>query len=157
MVGGSREDASIQAFFTPSPSPVKLASHPPASNNPPGDGFTAEEVSEALRPPPSQQWCPSVEYAEYDVRDLQPGPRALTFMGRVANIFDVTNTPKTPRSAKGCVKLCVKDSTGAVTVSSSTYMRVCTHLLRSPGSCMVCTQTAEYSSRDSGLYLDYSR
>jgi hypothetical protein len=28
----------------------------------------------------------------------------------------VANTPKTPRSAKGCVKLCVKDDHDAVTV-----------------------------------------
>jgi hypothetical protein len=34
----------------------------------------------------------------------------------VANIFDVANAPKTPGSAKGCVKLCVKDDHDAVTV-----------------------------------------
>lgn len=37
-------------------------------------------------------------------------------MGRVANIYDVVNSPKTPRSATGCVKLTVKDDDGAITV-----------------------------------------
>ncbi|KAK4546884.1 hypothetical protein LTR36_001616 [Oleoguttula mirabilis] len=117
MGGTGKGDASIQAFFppTPSASPTK-ASAPPSSDAPIGDGFTADEVQEALRPKPAEPWQPPEEYAECDVRDLIPGPRAVTFMGRVANIFDVMSTPKTPRAAKGCVKLCVKDSTGAVTV-----------------------------------------
>lgn len=37
-------------------------------------------------------------------------------MGRVANIYDVINSPKTPKSAKGCAKLTVKDDGGAITV-----------------------------------------
>ena len=63
-----------------------------------------------------KEWHPPAEYADCEIRDLIPGPKAVTFMGRVANIFDVVNTPKTPRSAKGCLKLCVKDSDSAVTV-----------------------------------------
>jgi hypothetical protein len=88
-----------------------------------GDGFTAEEVQEALKPKPAEPWHPQTEYAELDIRDLEPGPKAVTFMGRVANIFDVANTTKTPRSAKGCVKLCVKDDRAAITVFSSTLTK----------------------------------
>ncbi|KAK5124695.1 hypothetical protein LTR85_001408 [Meristemomyces frigidus] len=118
MGGAGKGDASIQAFFPPTPnaSPIKAASSPPCSDAPIGDGFTADEVQEALHPKPVEAWHPPGDYVECEVRDLYPGPRAVTFMGRIANIFDVASTPKTPRAAKGCVKLCVKDDTGAVTV-----------------------------------------
>jgi len=97
-------DASIQAYFEPTPN----ASF--------GDGFTAEEVKEALKQNPEEPWHPAGDYVDTEICDLYPGPRAVCFMGRVANIFDVSNTPKTPRSARGCVKLCIKDDTGAITV-----------------------------------------
>jgi len=102
---------SIQAFFAPTPtssSPTKSSFSPSI-----GDGFTSSEVEEALKPAP---WQPPGDYTEVEIRDLYPGPQAVTFMGRVANIYDVVNSPKTPRSAKGCVKLTVKDGGGAVTV-----------------------------------------
>ncbi len=121
MAGSGRSDASIQAFFPPTPnsSPLKKL-HPKTSTigAPIGDGFTAEEVHEALKPQPVEPWKPTAEYAECDIRELRPGARAVTFMGRVANIFDIatTNMQKAPRSAKGFIKLCVKDDTGAMTV-----------------------------------------
>ncbi|KAK0258735.1 hypothetical protein B0A54_15304 [Friedmanniomyces endolithicus] len=100
MGGSGKVDASIQAFFSPTPqsSPAKRPSVDDI-----GDGFTAEEIQVALQPKLPGPWQP-------------PGPKAVTFMGRVCNLFDVANTPKTPRSARGCVKLCVKDETGATTV-----------------------------------------
>ena len=81
-----------------------------------GDGFTSQEKSDALMPDFAQPWVPPADYEECQIRELHPEPRAVTFMGRVANIFDIVNTPKTARSAKGCVKLCIKDETGAITV-----------------------------------------
>jgi len=110
MGGSSKGDASIQAYFppTPSSSPTKVDQG--------SDGFTDEEVKDALRPKPAEPWQPPSDYVECDIRDLYPGPKAVTFMGRVCNLYDVVNTPKTPRSAKGCIKLCVKDDTGAITV-----------------------------------------
>lgn len=115
MGGPGRTNASIQAYLTPITSPVKPSSKP-ASDAPLGDGFTAEEVQEALRPRSLEAWHPAEEYADCEIRDLYAGPRAVSFMGRVANIFDSANTPKTPRSAKGCIKLCVKDGGSAITV-----------------------------------------
>ena len=40
-------------------------------------------------------------------------------MGRIVNFYELTNHghSKMPRSAKGCIKLVVKDDTGAITVS----------------------------------------
>lgn len=108
-MGGSKSvNTSIQAYLTAVPSPIK--------NSTVGDGFTPEEVQEALKPIAAETWHPEFEYADQEISDLAPGPAAVTFMGRVANIFDVTNSPKTPRSAKGCIKFCVKDSHGAITV-----------------------------------------
>ncbi|GAB7323825.1 hypothetical protein MBLNU13_g07267t3 [Cladosporium sp. NU13] len=112
-MASSHKNSSIQAFSptTSSSSPTKQV---PSSSI--GDSFTSEELHEALKPPPIEPWQPKVEYLECEIRDLHPGPRAVTFMGRAANIFDVAIAPKFPRSAKGCVKLCVKDDHDAVTV-----------------------------------------
>jgi hypothetical protein len=109
------KNSSIQDFFTPTtPSSSPLTKQ--ASSSSIGDGFTAEEIEEALVPAAVEPWLPKVDYLECEIRDLHPGPRAVTVMGRVANIFDVVYAPKTPRSAKGCLKLCVKDDRDAVTV-----------------------------------------
>lgn len=123
-------NASIQAYLTPATSPVKSE----ARDAPVGDGFTAEELQNALKPRPADIWHPGVteqctarsahlilimlefEYTDMEISDLIAGPRAVTFMGRVANMFDVANSPRTPRSAKGCVKLCIRDGSGAITV-----------------------------------------
>lgn len=118
MVGTGRGDASIQQFFLPTPhsSPAKKKAAPATLDTTIGDGFTSQEVQEALKPKHIDSWHPDHEYADYGISALQPGPQAVTFMGRIANIYDVANTPKTPRSAKGCVKLCVKDCDAAITV-----------------------------------------
>lgn len=117
MGGSSKTNASIQAYLTPSTSPIKGNGTTPDQQSHIGDGFTNEEIREALNPAPVDSWHPTVEYADCEISDLYAGPRAVTFMGRVANIFDCSNTPKTPRSAKGCLKLCVKDGGAAITVS----------------------------------------
>ncbi|KAF2173008.1 hypothetical protein M409DRAFT_62645 [Zasmidium cellare ATCC 36951] len=118
MVGTGRGDASIQQFFLPTPhsSPAKKQAVSLTSDPLVGDGFTSQEVQEALKPKPIDSWHPDHEYVDCGISALQPGPQAVTFMGRIANIYDVVNTPKTPRSAKGCVKLCVKDCDAAITV-----------------------------------------
>jgi hypothetical protein len=63
-----------------------------------------------------EPWHPSMEYTSCEISDLVPGPQAVTFMGRVANNFDVPQTPKSPRAAKGCCKISVKDCDSAITV-----------------------------------------
>ncbi|KAK4638210.1 uncharacterized protein CLAFUR5_00778 [Fulvia fulva] len=110
-MGSSRGDASIQQFFLPTPSTSPTKRPEPAS----GDGFTAEEVQDVLAPK-LREWYPEQEYEDCEISALEPGPRAVTFMGRVGNIFDVANTQKTPRSAKGCIKICLKDGMAAITV-----------------------------------------
>ncbi|KAH9826196.1 hypothetical protein Tdes44962_MAKER03714 [Teratosphaeria destructans] len=109
-------NTSIQACYPPTPSASSDKAACSSSQAVVGDGFTAEELEDALRPRSTADWHPQVEYAECSIRDLYPGPRAVTFMGRVANLYDAANTPKTLKSAKGCMKLCVKDETAAITV-----------------------------------------
>ncbi|WPH02560.1 Hypothetical protein R9X50_00542500 [Acrodontium crateriforme] len=120
MLSRGKADASIQNFLLPTPSnsPSKRDLSPAQSNVSYGDGFTEAEINEARTPKSIEPCYPTSEYLECEIRDLQPGHRAVTFMGRIANIFDVSNSPKTARSAKGCSKLCVKDETGAITVCS---------------------------------------
>ena len=161
MGGTGKSDASIQAFFPPTPmsSPTKsTTSSLPNSGPPVGDGFTADEVREALKPKPVEPWQPSGEYVECEIRDLYPGPRAVTFMGRIANIFDVANTPKTPRSAKGCVKLCIKDDKGAITVCYAVPQE--SHhdrLIARAGTPVVCISHADSPARLADIDLDKSQ
>lgn len=121
MGGTAKGPTSLQSFLRmPQTSPVERPSVPPESDHPSpptGDGFTPSEVQEALKPNSMETWQPTIEYAERDIRDLCPGPGAIVFTGRVAGLHDAIHIPKTPQSAKGCVKLCVKDDTGAITVS----------------------------------------
>ena len=108
---------SIRNFFRPTQPSSSLANPPSCSSV--GDGVTSEKLESALKPTPVGHWQPKVEYLECDIGDLYPGPRAVTFMGRVANIFDIGKPLITDRSAKGCVKLCVRNNQDAVTVRVS--------------------------------------
>ena len=158
MGGQGKGDNSIQAFFSPAPSssPAKsITPSNPSSDATIGDGFTAEEVQGALRPKPAEAWHPSTEYTELEIRHLEPGPKAVTFMGRVANIFDVANTPKTPRSAKGCIKLCVKDDKAAITVSEVYSNDVSRFLLNmKTGPSLVLKEVTQCTSWCSSIGMD---
>ena len=105
---------SIQSFFqTRASSPI---SHSGDSYTP-GDGFTENEIENAVHPQLSNSWKPSSTYEDYEIADLLPGLKAISFSGRIANVFDLGTIHRMPRGAKGCLKLLVKDSTGTVTVS----------------------------------------
>ncbi|EON69735.1 hypothetical protein W97_08997 [Coniosporium apollinis CBS 100218] len=107
---------SIEQFFEKqsSQSPKKRArSSSPSQGR---DGFTEAEVDAVLHPPANQTWSPPNEYEEIDIAALIPGPKCVTFVGRVANFYDQGTPSKKPRAAKGCVKIIVKDDTGALTV-----------------------------------------
>lgn len=161
MGGSGKGDTSIQAFFSPTSGSSPIKSTPtiaPSSHAPIGDGFTAEEVQDALKPKPAEPWHPATEYAELEIRDLELGPRAVTFMGRVANIFDVANTPKIPRSAKGCIKLCVKDDRAAITVRATLCISLCIRELISwSGPSLVCKVLATCTPRLTGVRVDHSQ
>ena len=107
---------SIQSFFQPEVSP---AQEDKASNSPlaAGDGFTAEEVEATIFPPSLPHWQPRGIYEEVDIETVIPGPGCVTIMGRVVNFFVLETPSKAPHAAKGCLKMVIKDDTGALVVS----------------------------------------
>jgi hypothetical protein len=108
---------SIQSFFSatkPNISVPKRATSDACPSS--GDGFTDAEVQAVLQPTIDKNWLPDQEYEELDIAALTPGPGCVTFQGRVANFFNQATPSKKPRAAKGCVKIIVKDDTGAITV-----------------------------------------
>jgi hypothetical protein len=109
---------SIQSFFTPTkPDSTTPNGVDEDASSFPGDGFTDAEIDAVLHPMPNDTWLPGQEYDQEDIISLIPGPRCVTFQGRVANFYDQPTPSKKPRSAKGCVKLIIKDDTRAITVN----------------------------------------
>lgn len=118
------QSASIQSFFKSSKPGTSLAhaqSVTPSQAQPkePGDGFTEAEVEAVLHPVIDESWVPAQDYEEFEIASLIPGPKCVTIQGRVANFYDQNTPSKMPRAAKGCVKIIVKDDSGALTVSIS--------------------------------------
>ena len=120
---------SIQTFFplktSPSRSSSPAKSCPALSSSPcleskAGDGFDSSDV-EAVLHPSSEDWIPAKEYEEADIGTLQPGPQCVTLVGRLVNFYDQPTPSKMPQAAKGCVKIIMKDDTGAITVSLSLH------------------------------------
>lgn len=111
---------SIQSFFQPEVAsaqrPKKRKHFEISEDN--GDGFTSSEISSALHPT-LHKWQPRTTYEERDIGSLVPGPGCVALMGRVVNFYDQVMTSKMPRAAKGCLKVIVKDDSGAFAVSAS--------------------------------------
>ena len=110
------QNSSIQSFFQPE---VLYPSHKPhnrpSSKIDTNDGFTSSEV-EVAQHPLLHKWQPRTTYNEVDIGSLVPGPGCVALMGRVANFYDQTMNSKSPQAAKGCLKVIVKDDTGAFVV-----------------------------------------
>ncbi|KAJ4356602.1 uncharacterized protein N0V89_004637 [Didymosphaeria variabile] len=95
--------SSIQSYFSSS-SPTKSF---------PGDGFTSEELQVSS---PTTEWVPVLDYEESEIASLEPGPRCLTIMGRIVNVYDTPKPSKRPKAAQGFFKLMIADDTGVMTV-----------------------------------------
>ncbi|XMA07561.1 hypothetical protein WAI453_000352 [Rhynchosporium graminicola] len=105
---------SIQSFYKRE---VQGEKEPPpdASSAKAGDGFTEEELSDAIDPL-SRRWNPEREYEEMSISQLIPGPRAVTFVGRIVNLASFFGiVPKQPKAA-GFQSLIVKDDSAAISV-----------------------------------------
>ncbi|ORY19497.1 hypothetical protein BCR34DRAFT_620953 [Clohesyomyces aquaticus] len=101
-----------------SPSQASASSQPqlPSSScHNPGDGFSPEEI-EAVLHPPLIQWTPTQDYDETNIGALERGPKPVTFMGRIANMYNMAQSSKRLSAVKGCLKILVADETGAMTV-----------------------------------------
>ncbi|KAF2489649.1 hypothetical protein BU16DRAFT_575344 [Lophium mytilinum] len=110
---------SIQSFFQVKSSPNSKEHQPPSSSpstTPLGDGFSTEEVDAVLHPTIDSAWTPTQDYEELEIGDLDAGPRCVTFIGRIVNLYDQATPSKAPKAAKGCIKLIVADDSGALTV-----------------------------------------
>ena len=80
-----------------------------------GDGFTEEELADALDPL-KRKWNPEREYEESTIDKLIPGPKAVTFMGRVVNLSTIYGRSQKQPKATGWHYLIVKDDTAAISV-----------------------------------------
>ncbi|KAL1998817.1 hypothetical protein VTN02DRAFT_5532 [Thermoascus thermophilus] len=72
------------------------------------DGFSVDD--------PSSSWKPRQNYEDVLIGELTPGPRRVTFMARVVNIYDLPVASKSPRAAKGCLQVLAKDHTGCILI-----------------------------------------
>lgn len=113
------QNVSIQSFFQPEVPSVRNPQKPAIHQQLPdtGDGFTPSEI-EAATHPNLHRWQPRTAYQETNIGDLLAGPGCVVLMGRVVNFFDQATPSKMPQAAKGCLKVVVKDDTGAIDVSS---------------------------------------
>jgi hypothetical protein len=107
---------SVQAFYRPEPVRGATETREAVVISNPGDGFTKEEVENALDPLMSP-FNPSREYLQRDIGSLTPGPQALTFTGRVVNFNTQYGTSKSHAAARGWHHMIVKDNTGGICVS----------------------------------------
>jgi hypothetical protein len=115
---------SIQSFFKASKSAISQTdtqrnTSSQSQRKEVGDGFTDAEVDAVLHPIIDETWVPAQDYEESKIADLVPGPKRVHFQGRVANFYDQNTPSKRPRAAKGCVKIIVKDDSGALTVRNA--------------------------------------
>ena len=111
---------SIQSFFQPEVPSTSTDTSKRSTTHPidAGDGFTSSEVEAALHPA-LYKWQPRAHYEEVDIGSLSPGPGCVLLTGRVVNCFDQATPSKMPQAAKGCLKVLVKDDTGAFAVFGS--------------------------------------
>ena len=157
---------SIQSFFQPEvptaqKTPKRTAHHQPPDT---GDGFTSSEIEAALHPS-LHTWQPRTAYAETDIGNLVAGPGCVALMGRVVNFHDIATPSKMPHAAKGCLKLTVKDDTGAFTVSAALTNPIlfalsnCSSLTlgHATGEAVVCQSGLQPPSGGACLDLDASR
>ena len=149
---------SIQSFFQTKSSP-NSKDQPSSSATIAGDGFSAAEVNAVLHPSTDSSWTPTQDYEERDIGALDPGPKCVTFMGRIVNFYDQAAPSKKPRAARGCIKLILADGTGALTVSLISirwYRHMAVLLTRSvcPGQTMVRQHGIQIPPRPSYQRLD---
>ena len=79
------------------------------------EGITGESDREPLHHK-VQTWQPRCEYQEAEIKDLVPGPGCVALVGRIVNLHDQQSLSNAPNAARGCLKIVVKDDTGAILV-----------------------------------------
>jgi hypothetical protein len=64
----------------------------------------------------TEAWKPKQTYETLLIGELEPGPKRVTFLARIVNIYDQPTAGRSPRAAKGCLKILAKDDTGCILV-----------------------------------------
>jgi hypothetical protein len=75
----------------------------------------------------TDDWKPGQTYETLLIGELEPGPKRVTFMARIVNIYDQPTAGRSPRAAKGCLKILAKDDTGCILVgilNSSLFLSI---------------------------------
>lgn len=109
-------NASIQAYFEAEKrSPEKKCLQD--SRSQPGDGFTEEEVAENFNPL-NCNFDSGRDYEDCSIGRLVPGPRAVTFAGRIVYMKTLFGRDAKHPKAAGYHELTVKDDSAAIGVSS---------------------------------------
>ncbi|KAM3158725.1 hypothetical protein ABEW05_000756 [Botrytis cinerea] len=80
-----------------------------------GDGFTEEELHEAMDPL-AKKWNPSREYESMTVGELIPGPKAVTFIGRVVSFATIIGKSAKQARARGWHYVGVRGEGGVVSI-----------------------------------------
>jgi hypothetical protein len=87
----------------------------PLEPTPQGDGFTEEELANVLDPL-NRKWKPEREYEESDIGDLVPGPKAVSFAGRIVNVSTIRGHSQKQPKAAGWHYLILKSNIAAISV-----------------------------------------
>ena len=80
--------------------------------------FTDLEQRHTRAPSPAH-WQPEDDYEHVSIGELAPGSRKVFFLARVVNLYDRPTHSKVRESAKGCLKLLVKDDNALILVCST--------------------------------------
>lgn len=115
-MASSKSYPSIQSFYKREVSGCTEKNASASTLTIPNDGFTEEELANALNPL-NRNWRPEREYEELGIEELAPGPRAVTFVGRVVNVSTVCGRSQKQPKAAGWHYLILKSNSAAISVS----------------------------------------
>ena len=143
---------SIQFFFKPE---MMDSLQPITGLAPSGESFTSAEVTVTHRPK-SELWQPRGHYENVQIGQLVPGSEPLRLLGRVINVYDQPTLSKLPHTAKGCVKVLIRDDTGIMVVCILQTPLAQPIFDRSAGPAVVCQGRLPAPIRPIDLTLDDS-
>ena len=120
-----------------------------------GDGFTEEELEDALDPR-KRNWNPEREYEGSRIDQLIPGPKAVNFVGRIVNLSTIFGSSEKQPKAAGWHYLIVKDNTAAISVCLPPSLLHCTKadFISSLDQVVLFTQPISIQARPSPVHLD---
>ena len=87
----------------------------------------------------TSRWAPQQDYEDLSLGELRPGPRRVSFTGRVVNLYDQNIENYMPKAAKGCLKILVEDERAIILVRLLTgHFFLAVRLIVLLGQALVC-------------------